>query len=307
MLNKIIAYVGILTIFILMGFVVDIYLTFAQLNEHNSFFAYGYMMIYLLLIGFVTFYIFKFIIEFKKYSIMDDKISKEFQSFESLASHEKRKSLKKFSILMANTSILEIKERAIDISKDIDSTNFLDSKYEELIQISKDIDIKAKKLIKEEAVSVVFMTGASQKSSLDMIIVFYKNISLIRQLLAMYGYRPNSYNTVVLIKKSLENTFAAGAIEEATNAITDDITAGILGSFVGGITNGLLVVRIGNGCTKFLSLTDSNKIPLKDVAKELINQILEKSKNIFKKIAGSTKDSLSKENQTSNTLSTSSS
>ena len=208
---------------------------------------------------------------------------------------------------MANTSILEIKERAIDISKDIDSTNFLDSKYEELIQISKDIDIKAKKLIKEEAVSVVFMTGASQKSSLDMIIVFYKNISLIRQLLAMYGYRPNSYNTLVLIKKSLENTFAAGAIEEATNAITDDITAGVVGSFVGGITNGLLVVRIGNGCTKFLSLTDSNKIPLKDVAKELINQILEKSGNIFKKIAGSTKDSLSKENQTSNTLSTSSS
>ena len=57
MLNKVIAYIGILIVFILMGFVVDIYLTFAQLNEHNSFIAYGYMMLYLILIGFITFYI----------------------------------------------------------------------------------------------------------------------------------------------------------------------------------------------------------------------------------------------------------
>ncbi len=120
----------------------------------------------------------------------------------------------------------------------------------------------------KETVNITILTGISQKSSLDMMIVFFNNIKLIRELLRIYGYKTNTYNTLVLVRRVvLKIHFAAGTIEQSN--ILD--TLGVLGgSFVGGVTNGFLMIRVGNSCMESLSIVGFEKNSTISLGKELI-------------------------------------
>lgn len=288
MLNKLLFYAAFIFVFIIVGFIVDIYLTFVQLNEHNGLIAYGYISLYLVLISLILIYIFNFIIELKKYPILDYKQINEFRNFERKDNlFEKKKLLKQAVELLTYSSIEHLKQKVKTIHAQIMVSNSSEADYYRIKEISAEIDKKAKDIIIQESTDVSMMTGISQKSSLDMIIVFYKNISLIRQLLRIYGYRPNIYNTLELTKKVAENVFVSGTIEESSNLLEGFV--GIVGtffagSFVSGITNGLLTARVGNTCRDYLSLTKPDPIKNKEVAIKIAEGIKERGLNIGDKL-----------------------
>lgn len=265
MLNKLLFYTAFILVIIFVGFIIDIYLTFIQLKEHNGLIAYGYIGLYLVLISLISIYLFNFIVEFRKYPILNDVTIKDFRNFQIKNNLlEKKKLLEQAVQLLTNSSDSDIKQKVQIIHSQMMVSNSSEKDYDDLKEISAEIDKKAKKIIIQESVNVSIMTGISQKSSLDMVIVFYKNISLIRQLLRIYGYRPNTYNTLVLTKEVAKNVFGSGAVEEGGDLIEG--IAGVVGSFVGGITNGILTARVGNACRKHLSLTEPDPINTKEVA-----------------------------------------
>ena len=284
MLSKLIFYTSFIFVFIIVGFIVDIYLTFVQLNEHNGLIAYGYMSLYLVLISLIAIYIFKFILEFRKYPILDYNEIEEFRNFKNKNNLFEKKKLLERAIQLLSYSQKEkdglwIKQKVQRIHSQMMVSNSSEKDYYDLYEISVEIDKEAKKIIIEESVNIALMTGISQKSSLDMLIVLYKNISLIRTLLKLYGYRPNIYNTIILTKKVIENTFVAGAMQE-TNTLLEGIGGAVgtffAGSAINGITNGMLSARVGNTCKDYLSLTKPDSIKMKEV----VIEISTKSKNI---------------------------
>ncbi len=281
MMNRIFLYIGALVFCILFFFTVDIFLTFSQLNKQNSIIAYIYISFYIVISVLILYIILKYYIEFKKYAIINDKSKDNFKKFSSLEEGKKVEVLRDISTLLSNSNDNDIKREAKNILVNIKAKTYSASLKKDLDILLEELNQKAKNIIMKGAVNITVLTGISQKSSLDMIIVFFNNIKLIRDLLRIYGYKTNTYNTLVLGKKITENTFAAGTIEQSN--ILDSL--GVLGgSFVGGVTNGFLMIRVGNSCMESLSIISFEKNSIISLGKELIQKLQEDTPSIVNKL-----------------------
>ena len=280
MMNKIFLHIGVLFFCILFFFTVDIFLTFSQLNDQNSIVAYIYISFYLVISTLILYIILKYYIEFKRYAIINDKSKDDFENFSSLDEEKKVEVLKYISTLVSNSNDSGIETEAKSILAGV-GVVYSDDLKEKLDKLFEKLNEKAKSIIMKETVNITILTGISQKSSLDMIIVFFNNIKLIRELLRIYGYKTNTYNTLVLVRKVVENTFAAGTIEQSN--ILD--TLGVLGgSFVGGVTNGFLMIRVGNSCMESLSIVGFEKNSTISLGKELIKKLQKDTPLIVNKL-----------------------
>lgn len=140
-----------------------------------------------------------------------------------------------------------------------------------------DTDVKPKinEIVQKHAETVFISTAISQNGKLDMLSVLVVNIRLIKEIVSLAGFRPNLKNiskltfkvlTTALIAEGLENLDLNQIIPSQTGRIISELPLikPILSSFMQGMSNCLLTLRIGLVCRNYLfsdaKLVTKNKI-----------------------------------------------
>lgn len=121
-----------------------------------------------------------------------------------------------------------------------------------------DVGKVSNKLIAETAVKVGVFTAVSQSEKLDTAIVSLFELNLIKQLVFLYGFRPNEEELLKIYAAVLRNSFISyglgtlkfeniSVLGKATESIPilGSVIATIIGSASQGLVNGVLTVVIG--------------------------------------------------------------
>lgn len=117
------------------------------------------------------------------------------------------------------------------------------------------LDAAAYRLTSQAARDTALATALIPVALLDMTIVAWRNLKLVRDIAAIYGVRPGYWGSLALTRKLLGNLAVAGAGEGLTHAAVDTL-GGTLAAAVSvnlgkGVVNGLLTARIGLAAMHF--------------------------------------------------------
>lgn len=121
-------------------------------------------------------------------------------------------------------------------------------------------------------------TALSPSAALDVAIVLWRNLKLVREVSTLYGARPGQFGSWRLMRRMLANLAVAGVAESASHAAVDAL-GGTLAAAVStrlgqGMINGLLTARIGlaamNLCRP-VAFTAENKPTLRRIRAELLS------------------------------------
>ena len=130
--------------------------------------------------------------------------------------------------------------------------------------IKKDIN----KIILNNAKTVLLSTAISQNGKFDMYTVFAMNVKMIKEIVVKCGFRPSypklgklTFKVVstAMVAESLEGLDLSDVVPQTTNNVLSEIpfVKPIASSFVNGISNALLTIRIGLVTRKYL-FSDGN-------------------------------------------------
>ena len=192
-----------------------------------------------------------------------------------------RKLLDKYAKNYNNAKILakiELLQNSINNSHDYHEIyNDLDKEILSLI------DTKAKEKIKNAAIQAAISTAISPLALLDAMIIIWRSFLLTKDIAILYGYKPNIYSTIVLLKRGAFNVFFAGATElaqeYANETMHNSLVAKVSSSESQGIVNGVLMARLGYGVLKAcrpLPLTVKRESFMGSIYKALKNTLLNK-------------------------------
>ncbi len=133
------------------------------------------------------------------------------------------------------------------------------SSSQDYVQIYKDlddkvisiIDAKVKSKIKIASTQAAISTAISPLVLLDSAIIIWRSFLLTKEIATLYGYRPGFFTTSLLLKDGAFNVFFAGVAElgsEYLNSATESsIVSKVSFSAGQGVTNGILLARLGYG------------------------------------------------------------
>ncbi len=92
-------------------------------------------------------------------------------------------------------------------------------------------------------------TALSPSALLDLTVVLWRNLKLVREIAALYGAQPGYIGSVRLLRRMLANLAVAGLTESAhhlaVEALGGTIVAAISTRMGQGVINGLLTARVG--------------------------------------------------------------
>jgi putative membrane protein len=92
-------------------------------------------------------------------------------------------------------------------------------------------------------------TALSPSALLDLAVVLWRNLNLVREIAALYGARPGYFGSLRLTRRMLANIAVAGLSESAhhvaVEALGGSIAAAISTRMGQGVINGLLTARVG--------------------------------------------------------------
>lgn len=92
-------------------------------------------------------------------------------------------------------------------------------------------------------------TALSPAAVLDLVIVLWRNLKLVREIAALYGARPGYVGSLRLLRRMLANIAVAGVAESAhhvaVEALGGSLAAAISTRMGQGVINGLLTARVG--------------------------------------------------------------
>jgi len=113
---------------------------------------------------------------------------------------------------------------------------------------------------------------------LDVVIVLWRNLKLVREIAALYGARPGYVGGLKLLRRMLANIAVAGAAESGNDLVVEALgstLAASLSSRVGqGVINGLLTARVGLTAMHLcrpLAYDETNQPSLKRIRRELMS------------------------------------
>ena len=129
-----------------------------------------------------------------------------------------------------------------------------------------DVRTSSNKLIRDYAIKVGLATALSQSEALDTLLVVTYELTLIKKLVYLYGYRPSDAKLVKIYRQIIINSLIAYGASSVTGTVTTGIvkTMGKVGSMlplVGtliesasqGIINSTMTVIIGFQTKKYLT------------------------------------------------------
>ncbi len=126
------------------------------------------------------------------------------------------------------------------------------------------LDDAAKRRVKNYTRNVVLGTAAAPVAAIDQAVVLYSSTALIKDLMFIYGLRPEFSQAAVILAHSIGNTYLAGSLqgvsEEGAAAMLSEAAPGMLnkvgekivGKAMEGVANGLLIWRLGRQAIQLL-------------------------------------------------------
>ena len=159
---------------------------------------------------------------------------------------------------------IDLLKLAISTNDEIAQKEYLDKVYKE------DIVSTSKKIIMKYAKSAALVTAVSNSNYVDTIYIAYSQLSMIKDIIYLYGFRPSEEQIIKIYRKVLMNALVAyGANQSAQGLgksvgkkLSEEVFKSIpvlgnaIGSTVGGLINGgtnfFMTVILGNVTKKVL-------------------------------------------------------
>lgn len=159
----------------------------------------------------------------------------------------------------------EVKAELRAVRKDYEQLNLVLNTV-----FNKHIKKEMNKIIRKNAKTVLVSTAISQNGRLDLYTVVVVNLKMIKELVYMAGFRPNMKNlskltinvfTTALIAEGLENMDLNDMLPNNVASWIGEIPLlkPIMSSFIQGVSNALLTLRIGIVTRKYL-FSDAKEI-----------------------------------------------
>ena len=173
-----------------------------------------------------------------------------------------------------------------------------------------DIKKTANKIISKNAIKVGLLTAASQSEKLDSLIMSLFELDLIKQIIYLYGFRPNDDELVKIYFAVIRNALIAYGLQSITATGTGiigktlekslDKSIPVLGSAIStligsasqGIINGTLTVILGKQTKKYLK--EAFRL------QEVLDNVIEDDEQEEQTIMDEVKKSITKETKKSN-------
>jgi len=137
----------------------------------------------------------------------------------------------------------ELREARSDQHDEREVVRLIDSK------LMQPIDRAAYQEVLRASRDTALGTAVSPSALLDMLLMAWRSLRLIRRIGQLYGVRPGALVTGRLLRRSAANAFLAGGMEAgdgmATEALGGTVVAAISTRISQGLLNGLLTARLG--------------------------------------------------------------
>jgi len=222
-----------------------------RLRKINHYVEYGFYGLSVILFYFLIVNPIRIILfspTFSLVTVLDEKDDKQFKVYQRVAKN------------LLTMDYVEEKDKEM-IKKSLSSRKELAIAMNQVFDDS--IRKKINKIIFQNAKTVMISTAISQNGKLDMFSVLSVNIKMIKDIVVTCGFRPSyaklgklsvSVITTSLIAESLEGLDFNDLFPQSTvNALSDiPLVKPIMSSFVQGISNALLTMRIGFVTRKYL-------------------------------------------------------
>lgn len=145
-------------------------------------------------------------------------------------------------------------------------------------QVLSTIDQRAYRSVLTASRDTALATALSPSAALDVAIVLWRNLKLIREVAVLYGARPGQLGSWRLMRRMLGNLAAAGVTDSvghvAVDALGGSLAAAISTRLGQGMINGLLTARIGVAAMTLcrpVGFTPENRPNLRRIRTELMN------------------------------------
>jgi len=187
----------------------------------------------------------------------------QFRRIQSVASLQKAFKLQRHNpskaiISLAHTLLKryekdsDLQKSVVEIREEIERSHIYPQIYTTLdTKLLAPIDAKAKQAIHNASLQAALSTAISPLPLLDMALIFWRSMRLTREIASLYGYRPNTIATLMLLRRGVFNIAFAGvtqlAIELSHESTSATLLSKISQSAGEGIANGILLARLGYG------------------------------------------------------------
>ncbi len=239
-------------LFILTVLLVDAIGTFQDLVTHGSVLDVIYLVALLLLLSALS------IVTYKNYKqIMMLKSATQHQNAFTVQKTETTKEIVPLTLELLDSyekssEDESFKQRAGVLRERISSSHDYKAIYTELDEeVLEIIDVKVQNAIKAASAQAALSTAISPLALLDAAIVIWRGVRLTKEIAMLYGFKPGWISTIVLLKKGAFTIFFVGATElavEYVNAASESTIVSKISLSAGqGISNGVLLARIGYG------------------------------------------------------------
>ena len=145
-------------------------------------------------------------------------------------------------------------------------------------QVLSAIDQRAYASVLRASRDTALATALSPSAALDVAIVLWRNLRLVREVSTLYGARPGQFGSWRLMRRMLANLAVAGVADSvghvAVDALGGSLAAAVSTRLGQGMINGLLTARVGlaamNLCRP-VAFTSENKPSLRRIRAELMS------------------------------------
>jgi putative membrane protein len=145
-------------------------------------------------------------------------------------------------------------------------------------QVLSALDQRAYRFVLTASRDTALATALSPSAALDVAIVLWRNLKLVREVAALYGARPGPLGSWRLMRRMLANLAVAGLADSvghvAVDALGGSLAAAISTRLGQGMINGLLTARIGIAAMTLcrpVGFSPDNKPNLKRIRAELMS------------------------------------
>lgn len=140
------------------------------------------------------------------------------------------------------------------------------------------LDRAAYQLVLRAARDTAVATALSPAAVLDLAVVLWRNLKLVREVAALYGARPGYLGSLKLLRRMLANIAVAGVAESAhhvaVEALGGSLVAAVSTRMGQGVINGLLTARVGITAMHLcrpIAFTPDERPSLNRIRKELLS------------------------------------
>jgi len=270
---------SVVAVFILVAVVIDTIQTLQTLSLSSSILDLVYLIVLIALGTTLS------IVTYRNYiQIKGLKNVKRIQELFARQKINPDKDIVPVTISLLNTYISssnsDLKEKAELLQSRISSSHDYKEIYKDLDEeVVNIIDIEVQKKIKIASTQAAISTAISPLALLDAGIIIWRSFLLTKDVAKLYGFKPGWLSTIVLLKQGAFNIFFAGAAELASEyaneAAGSSITSKISTSAGQGITNGILLARLGYGV-----MEACRPLPIRTKRDSFINAIYKSIKSL---------------------------